>query len=219
MSEKRKPPISEITSHNRQKVSRIEFEILSNFYRICKKKKITEREISFLMGKRNKYFVEYINPFTKDQIKTEFLDILPSIASTNFQKIIPNDIKAKETIDIEGTHYKYSDDFKEKIHYNFTVHYQNNTCRNFRWQIEIVKGGRSILNKELFEILKRMVSEKYFDKPKYALTIYLYLKKKYKSKFTALELQIALAKLCNATAEATFALKVSKDNMRYAYGR
>ncbi|WP_205600305.1 hypothetical protein [Sphingobacterium luzhongxinii] len=197
----------------------MEFEILSNIYAICKKKKVSEREISFLMGKDNKYFAKHINPFTKEQIMTEYLDSLRSIASTSFQRIVPNHVKAKETIDIVGTHYTYSDDTIEKIQYKFTVTYMDKTSKNFRWYIEIPKGERSVVNKELLEILKKMVTEKYFDTPKYALTIHLYLKKKYKSKFTALELQIALAKLCNAKAEPAYALKVSKDNMKDVYGR
>lgn len=219
MSENRKlkPPISEITSHNRQKVSRIDFEILSNFYRICKKKKISEREISFLMGKRNKYFIEYLNPFIKDQIKTEFLDILRTIASTSFQQLIPNNVKSKETIDICGTHYTYSDLKKDETKYNFTVKYMDETSKGFRWHINIQKGERSKVNEKLLEILKGMVNKNYFDTPKYALTVYLYLKKKYKSDFSALELQIALAKLCNAKNDTAYALKISKDNMRNVY--
>lgn len=219
MEENDNKTVSITTQHCRQKVSRIDFEILLNIYTICKKKNITEREISFLMGKDNKYFVKLINPFTKEQIKTEYLDTLRSIASTSYQQIIPNDVKAKETIDIVGTHYNYSDKTIEKIHYKFTVTYMDKTSKNFRWYIEISKGRRSILNKELFEILKTMVIEKYFDTPKYALAIYLKLKKEYKSKFSALELQVALAKLCNAKAHPAFALKITKDNMKVIYGR
>lgn len=219
MEVKRKEPISKTTSHTRQKVSRMEFEMLSNIYSICKKKKVSEREISFLMGKDNKYFAKHINPFTKEQIMTEYLDPLRSIASTSFQRIVPNHVKAKETIDIVGTHYTYSDDTIEKIQYKFTVTYQDSSSKNFRWYIKIPKGERSVVNKELLEILKKMVTEKYFDTPKYALTIHLHLKKKYKSKFTALELQIALDKLCHVTADPEFALKISKDNMKVVYGR
>lgn len=219
MSEKIKAPITKITKHNRQKVPRIDFEILSNFYRICKKKKISEREIAFLMGKRNKYFVEYLNPFIKDQIKTEFLDILRTIASTSFQQIVPNNVKPKETIDICGTHYTYSDPKKDVTKYNFTVKYMDQTSKGFRWQINVQKGERSKVNEKLLEILKGMVNKNYFDSPKYALTVYLHLKKKYKSKFSALELQVALAKLCNAKADITYALKISKDNMRDVYAK
>lgn len=211
--------ISKITHHSRQKVSRLDFEIISNFYKICKKKRISEREISFLMGKRNKYFIEYVNPFVKDQIKTEFLDILRSIASTSFQQMIPNNVKAKETIDITGTHFIYSDESVDTVRYKFTITYMNGKSRNFRWYIDMSKGERSKVNEKLLGILKVMISENYFNIPKYALTIYLHLKEKYKSEFTALELQIALAKLCNAKANPAFALKISKDNMRDVYGK
>lgn len=48
--------ISTTENLNRQKVPRIDFEILTKFYELCRKKKISEREISFLIGKPQNYF-------------------------------------------------------------------------------------------------------------------------------------------------------------------
>lgn len=88
------------------------------------------------------------------------------------------------------------------------------SSKNFRWHIKLPKGERSRVNEKLLTILKKMISENYFDTPKYALRVYLDLRMKFNNKFTALELQIALAKLCNIKSDPIFALKTGKDNMR-----
>lgn len=209
--------ISTTENLKRQKIPRIDFEILARFYEICKKKKISEREVSFLMGKVNKYFSKILNPFFKEHIKTEYLDILPAIASTGIRKIIPNNLAPKETIDIHGIHDYYKDNFTELDYYKFTVTYKDGTTKNYRWKIEVKKGGRSKVNHELLEILKTLVSRGYFNKPKFALTIYLLIKKNYKSAFTPLELQIALSKLTNNSSAPEFALQEGVDNMRITY--
>ncbi|TYR31661.1 hypothetical protein FXV77_20680 [Sphingobacterium phlebotomi] len=218
MQEQETNKIISITEpHARQKVSRIDFEILANFYRICKKKGISEREVSFLLGKYNKYFVEILNPFGKEHIKTEFLDMLPAIASTSFRQIIPNTVKPNETLDIDGTYNFYSDRLCEVTYYKFTVTYDDDSSKNFRWKIEATKGGRAKINKDLLDTLKGMVAAGYFDNTKFALTIYLHLKKAYKSRYTPLEIQIALAKLCNKKAETDFALEEDTENSRVVY--
>ncbi|WP_398455849.1 hypothetical protein AB3466_06720 [Sphingobacterium thalpophilum] len=218
MEEKKDNQVISTTENlSRQKVPRIDFEILVNFYEICKKKKISEREISFLMGKVNKYFSEILNPFIKKHIKTEYLDILPAIAATRIRKIIPNNLTPKETIDIHGTHLHQKNEHSELDYYKFTVTYKDGTTKNYRWKIEVKKGRRSKVNDELLEILKTLISRGYFDKPKFALTIYLLIKKNYKSAFTPLELQIALAKLTNKSTNPEFSLMEGTDNMRITY--
>ncbi len=220
MEEKEDNQIISTTEHlSRQKVSRIDFEILVNFYEICKKKKISEREVSFLMGKVNKYFSEILNPFFKEHIKTEYLDILPAIASTGIRKIIPNDVEPKETIDIRGTHTRETDKYSEVDYYKFTVTYKDGTTRNYRWKITVTKGSRSKVNPELLEVLKKLISRHYFHKPKFALNIYILLKSKFKNTFSPLELQIALSKLTNKSFDPEFALQEGVDNMRITYSK
>jgi hypothetical protein len=220
MEEKEDNQIISTTEHlSRQKVSRIDFDILVNFYEICKKKKISEREVSFLMGKVNKYFSEILNPFFKEHIKTEYLDILPAIASTGIRKIIPNYISPKETIDIRGTHTRETDKYSEVDYYKFTVTYKDGTTRNYRWKIEVTKGSRSKVNPELLDILKKLISHHYFHKPKFALNIYIILKSRFKNAFSPLELQIALSKLTNKSVDPEFALQEGVDNMRITYSK
>lgn len=220
MEEKEDNQIISTTEHlSRQKVSRIDFEILVNFYEICKKKKISEREVSFLMGKVNKYFSEILNPFFKEHIKTEYLDILPAIASTGIRKIIPNNISPKETIDINGTHTREIDKYSEVDYYKFTVTYKDGTTRNYRWKIKVTKGSRSKVDPELLEILKKLISSHYFHKPKFALNIYIILKSRFKNAFSPLELQIALSKLTNKSFDPEFALQEGVDNMRITYSK
>lgn len=62
-----------------------------------------------------------------------------------------------------------------------------------------------------------MIVSGYFDTPKFALTIYLHLKKAYKSQFSPLEIQTALSKLCHKKADPDFALEKDSENMRDVY--
>ncbi|WET66999.1 hypothetical protein [Sphingobacterium sp.] len=212
-------PVSKTGNINRKNILRTDFEILTNFYEICKKKKISEREVSFLMGKTNKYFQGCLNLFFKSTIKPEFLTILPAITSKNIQEIIPNDIAPKETIDIHGTYKQEKNEFSVSDYYKFTVTYQDGTTRNYRWKIEITKGARSKVNPELFEILKKLISRHYFHKPKFALDIYTTLNSRFKNAFSPLALQIALSKLTNKSTNPAFSLQEGVDNTRTTYSK
>ena len=212
-------PVSKTRNINRQNILRTDFETLTNFYKICKKKKISEREVSFLMGKTNKYFQGCLNLFFKRTIKPEFLTILPAITSKNIQEIIPNDIAPKETIDIHGTYKQEKNEFSVSDYYKFTVTYQDGTTRNYRWKIEITKGARSKVNPELFEILKKLISRHYFHKPKFALDIYTTLNSRFKNAFSPLALQIALSKLTNKSTNPAFSLQEGVDNTRTTYSK
>lgn len=208
-----------VENHSRNNVPRMDFEILVNFYRICKKKGITEGEVSFLFGMHDKYFTEILNPFNKEDIKSEFLDILPSIASTSIQKIIPNQLLSKETIDIQGSYIFEKNIQSELIYYKFTVSYIDGTRKNYRWKIEINKGNRAQVNNDLLKILKKLISNGYFKKPKYVLTLYLFLKEKLKLKLSPLSLQIALSKLINKKIDPDYALEKGVNNNRIVYGK
>lgn len=212
-------PVSKTRNINRQNILKTDFETLTNFYKICKKKKISEREVSFLMGKTNKYFQGCLNLFFKRTIKPEFLTILPAITSKNIQEIIPNDIAPKETIDIHGTYKQEKNEFSVSDYYKFTVTYQDGTTRNYRWKIEITKGARSKVNSELFEILKKLISRHYFHKPKFALDIYTTLNSRFKNAFSPLALQIALSKLTNKSTNPAFSLQEGVDNTRTTYSK
>ncbi|MGE8423530.1 MAG: hypothetical protein ACN6PI_11920 [Sphingobacterium siyangense] len=211
--------ISTTENINRQKVPRIDFEILAKFYELCRKKKISEREISFLIGKPKNYFQRILNRSFKGAIKTEFLDILPAITSKDIQEMMPHNFVLKETIDIHGTYKQEKNELSVLDYYKFTVTYKDGTSRNYRWKIEATKGSRSKVNPELLEILKRLISRHYFHKPKFALNIYLILKSKFKNAFSPLELQIALSKLTNKSVDPEFALQEAVDNVRITYSK
>lgn len=212
-------PVSKTENINRQNILRTDFETLTKFYEICKKKKISEREVSFLMGKTDKYFQGCLNLFFKSAIKPEFLAILPAITSKDIQKIISNDIALKETIDIHGAYKQQKNEFSVSDYYKFTVTYQDGTTKNYRWKIEITKGSRSKVNPELFEILKKLISRHYFHKPKFAFNIYMTLKSRFKNAFNPLELQIALSKLTNKRTNPAFSLQEGIDNTRTTYSK
>ncbi len=147
LDKKKTVSASKMGNLHRQNILRTDFEILTNFYGICKKKKIAEREVSFLMGKTDKYFQGCLNLFFKSTIKPEFLAILPAITSKNIQEIIPNNIVPKETINIHGTYKQEKNEFSISDYYKFTVTYKDGTTRNYRWKIILTKGPRSTVNR------------------------------------------------------------------------
>lgn len=218
-NKKTKHLVSKTDNLDRKAISRIDFETLINFNQVCKKKNIAAQEVSFLTGKANKYFLEILTLFFKEPIKPEFLDILPAITSKDIQEIIQNNISPKENIDIRGTHTRETDKYSEVDYYKFTATYKDGTTKNYRWKIKVTKGSRSKVNPELLEILKTLISRHYFHKPKFALTIYMLIKSRFKNAFSPLELQIALSKLTNKSVDPEFALQEGVDNMRITYSK
>ncbi len=72
-------------------------------------------------------------------------------------------------------------------------------------------------NRELLEILKKLISHHYFHKPKFALDIYMLINSRFKNVFSPLELQNALLKLTNKSIHPEYALQEDVDNMRTTY--
>ena len=74
-------------------------------------------------------------------------------------------------------------------------------------------------NRELLEILKKLISRHYFHKPKFALDIYILINSRFKNVFSPLELQNALSKLTNKSTDPEYALQEGVDNMRTTYSK
>ena len=74
-------------------------------------------------------------------------------------------------------------------------------------------------NRELLEILKKLISRHYFHKPKFAFNIYMTLNSRFKNVFSPLELQNALSKLTNKSTDPEYALQEGVDNMRTTYSK
>lgn len=74
-------------------------------------------------------------------------------------------------------------------------------------------------NRELLEILKKLISRHYFHKPKFALDIYMLINSRFKNVFRPVELQNALSKLTNKNTDPEYALQEGVDNMRTTYSK
>lgn len=71
-------------------MSRIDFEIAKRVYERILDLGMDDEEVSFLMGKRNKYVFDILDPTEKDKFKTEQLDYLPTILKTSIQSLVPD---------------------------------------------------------------------------------------------------------------------------------
>ncbi|MGV3763047.1 hypothetical protein [Parapedobacter sp.] len=59
-----------------------------------------DEELSFLLGKRNKYFFDVIDPRKKQKLKTDLSDPLAAIFSTSHRKIQFLDAEPNEMIQL-----------------------------------------------------------------------------------------------------------------------
>lgn len=82
-------------------MSKIDFEIAWSVYNHFNVIAFADEEVSFLLGKRNSYVFDLLDPTEKDKFKTEQLDILPTILGVSIREIISNDINPDENINIK----------------------------------------------------------------------------------------------------------------------
>jgi len=196
-------------------MSKMDYEIAKRVYEYCLAIGLSDEELSFLMGKRNKYYFDLLNPTEKDKIKTEQLDMLPAILELHIREIVPNNIKPGEQIKIHGSK-KVS---ATKIVYRHTVVYPDGTeSAEIIWTKKVLKGERKQVNESLHSAVSELVHDGYFGKQRNALELYLTLKDKIKDlSFTPADLQKSLAVLMNKKRQQPPLLECKSDNARYGY--
>src|SRR5688572_26832719 len=81
-------------------LSRMDYELVCNIIRLLDETGMDDEELSFLLGKRNKYFFDVIDPREKQKLKTDLSDPLAAIFDTGHRKIQPLDAGPGEMIQL-----------------------------------------------------------------------------------------------------------------------
>lgn len=81
-------------------LSRMDYELVCNILRLLDETGFDDEELSFLLGKRNKYFFDVIDPREKQKLKTDQSDPLAAIFGRPHRKILPLNVKHREMIQL-----------------------------------------------------------------------------------------------------------------------
>jgi hypothetical protein len=168
-------------------MSRMDFEIAWNVYQLFTRNGLSDEEVSFLLGKRNKYVIELLDPTKKDKFKTEQLDVLPTILGCTIRELIPNSIHAEGYIKIKASR-KVS---AKQIVYRFTL--PDNPEAGPQTIKRKINKGRKTLHPEVHRLTLRLLEDKFFDEPRNAIELYLLYKRKLQIPFRAADLQKSLS--------------------------
>lgn len=191
----------------------MDFEIAMLVYKRFTTIGLTDEEVAFLLGKRNKYVFDLLNPTQKDKFKTEQLDILPTIIESTIRNIIPNHIKPDETIKLKAAKKVYA----SKIVYEYLILHNDNTESNPVTIVkEIKRGERKQIHSQVHHLTLELIQDGYFNEPKNALEIYLYFKKMLTVSFRPSDIQKSLA-VCLRNEKGQAVLKQDIVNARYVY--
>lgn len=197
-------------------MSRMDFEIARFVFERSTEIGLTPSEVSFLLGKKDAYFFDLLDPTDKNKFKTEQLDLLPAILDSTIREIIPNNIQPDEQVSITGSKKIHDTEQYKTITYRFTVEYKDKSTRDFIWKKKETKGERSKENEAVTNYLLKLIKEGYFDELKFALTIYLLLQENLGAAFTAKDIQTSLAILCRKQNKEPV-LERKEDRSRFVY--
>jgi len=78
----------------------MDYELVCNILGLLDETGINDEELSFLIGKRNKYFFDVIDPREKQKLKTDQSDPLAAIFGRPHRKILPLNVKHREMIQL-----------------------------------------------------------------------------------------------------------------------
>lgn len=174
---------------------------------------MSHEELSFLMGKRNQYILNLLDPTQKNKFKTEQLDILPSILNCSIRDIVPNNIALKGDLLIKGSKKVLA----KKIEFNFEVASKDGKAPTAVTMVfKITKGGRKLMNMAVYNFILSLVTSGYFNEPKEAFVLYLHVKQQLPVAFTPTDVQKCLATLLRNDGKPALLTK-SSVNSRYVY--
>jgi len=192
---------------------RMDYEIIKRVYKYSISVGINDEELSFLMGKRNKYFFELLAPTEKAKLKTEQLDCLPVILGVSIRDLVPNDIRPGENVTIHSSK-RVSE--KKVTYKHYVVFADGNQSGDIIWVKKIVKGYRKKLNEVLHSEMLILIESGYLDRPRTALELYLELKKD-SIEFKPVDLRKSLAFLLSRKQTGPVNLKCEIVNARFVY--
>lgn len=193
-------------------MSRIDFEIAKRVYERALELGMDDEEVSFLLGKRNKYVFDILDPTEKNKFKTEQLDYLPTILKTSIRKLVPDLKDLSEEIKILASKTIYD----HKIVYRFTELEVEN-AQPVVWVKKIRSGTIRKIHDELHQYLLKYYENGGFKKPISSLKLFQDTEKKLgKDSFTPADLQKSLSALMTAKGKLQL-LKRVIINARYYY--
>lgn len=185
-------------------LSRMDYELVCNIIGLLDETGMDDEELSFLMGKRNKYFFDVIDPREKQKLKTDLSDPLAAIFGTGHRKIQPLDTGPGEMIQLHHAKRTVTEvdavgkEPKKTIYtYSHIVYAPDgNSGKTIVWEKTDFHGVRHKLNDEVLNFLNGKVTGGYFLKPRLALPLYLEMKKALPpGSFSIVDLERGLARL------------------------
>ena len=137
-------------------LSRMDYEIVCSILKILNEINMDDVEFSFLLGKRNQYLFNLIDPREKQKLKTDQLDPLRAILGIPYRHIIPLDIAAGEMIQLHHAVRKV-DGETGTMTYSHIIYSQGDTKNGKKviWKKAMVRGIRRRVNKPVHALLKR----------------------------------------------------------------
>ena len=169
---------------------KMDYDIAMLVYRRFTAIGLSDEEVSFLMGQRNKYVFDLLNPTQKNKFKTEHLDILPTILECGIRTLVPNEINANKDIILRGVKKVTG----KKVVYDYAVIQPDGTAIAQPPVVkQIVTGYRKILHPEVHALTMSLIKNGHFDEPKNALELYLFYKHNLNVDFRPVDLQKSIA--------------------------
>ncbi len=193
-------------------MSRIDFEIAKGVYERALELGMDDEEVSFLLGKRNKYAFDILDPTEKNKFKTEQLDYLPTILRTSIRELIPNDKGLHEEIKIMASKTVYD----HKIVYQFTELDVKNP-QPVVWTKKLETGIIRKVHDALHQCIMEFYESSGFKNPVSSLELFLNMEKILgHGSFSPTDLQKSLSVLMTAKAKLQLIKRITV-NSRYYY--
>lgn len=193
-------------------MSRIDFEIAKRVYQRALALGMNDEEVSFLLGKRNKYVFDILDPTEKNKFKTEQLDYLPTILKTSIRELIPSDRGLHEEIKIMASKTVY----EHKIVYQFTE-LDVEDPQPVVWTKKLKTGSIKKVHEALHEWIMNFYENGGFKHPISSLKLFLELQKNLdQDSFSPSDLQKSLSTLMTAKGKLQLVKRVN-INARYYY--
>ena len=193
-------------------MSRIDFEIAKRVYERALTLGMDDEEVSFLLGKRNKYVFDILDPTEKNKFKTEQLDYLPTILRTSIRELIPNDKGLHEEIKIMASKTVYD----HKIVYQFTE-LDVKKPQPVVWTKKLETGTIRKVHDALHQCIMEFYEDGGFKNPVSSLEMFLNMEKILgQNSFAPSDLQKSLSVLMTAKGKLQLVKRVN-INARYYY--
>lgn len=195
-------------------MSEMDFEIAKQVYIRYNEIGLYDEEVSFLLGKPNKYVFDLINPSEKDKFKTEQIDVLPTILNCKIRNIIPNNLVANQKIQVRATQSMVGN----KLIFTYTTKIGKGELTDSEtFEKTILKGERKKLHTQVHDFTFGLIGEGHFSSPKNALELYLLYKEHVTQSFRPADLQKSLSDCMRNQGEKVAVLKRTIINARYHY--